>query len=116
MTASGFRQKEARTVGVIFRSVSNRPFLTIRFPSNSPSVMLVLPTSSPSSIKLLQRRRQLFDRRRRLHQLGPLVGRKVELDDLLEAARAQLARHADEHAVDAVLALEVGRRRHDLLL
>src|SRR5439155_10479397 len=47
----------------------------------------------------------------------PLLVREVELDDLLDAAGAQLARHAHVKAVDAVFALEIGgARQHPLLV
>src|SRR5579862_1052099 len=50
-------------------------------------------------------------------QRGALVIGEVELDDLLDALRAELHRHAHVQAVDAVLALEVRRaRKHALLV
>ena len=42
---------------------------------------------------------------------GLLVGGELDLDDALQPARAEDDRHAHEQAVDAVLALEVARRR-----
>src|SRR4051794_26421865 len=42
-----------------------------------------------------------------------LLGREVELDDLLDPARAELARHAHVEAVDPVLALEIRRAGQD---
>ena len=47
---------------------------------------------------------------------GLLVGGQLDLDDLLDAVGAQLHGHADEQVVDAVLALQEHRARHDLLL
>src|SRR5581483_9488053 len=53
---------------------------------------------------------------RRLQRVALVVG-EIELDDLLDPARAELARHAHVEAVDAVLALEVrGAREHALLV
>src|SRR3954470_9009577 len=52
---------------------------------------------------------------RRLQRLRLLV-REVELDDLLDAARAELDRDAHVEAVDPVLALEVRRAGEHALL
>ena len=49
-------------------------------------------------------------------QRGVLFRRQLDLDDLLDAARAELDRHADEQIADAVLALQEHRARQDLLL
>ena len=43
-------------------------------------------------------------------------GRQLDLDDLLDAARAKLHRYADEQVSNAVLALQEDRARQDLLL
>jgi hypothetical protein len=51
-----------------------------------------------------------------LFEGGIFFGGELDLDDLLDAAGAELARHADEHAVDPVLALEEGGAGQDLLL
>src|SRR5829696_5281412 len=45
-----------------------------------------------------------------------LLVAQVELDDLLDAGRAHLHRHAHVQTVDAVLALEVRRARKEALL
>src|SRR5215469_14964615 len=45
-----------------------------------------------------------------------LFGRELDLDDLLEALGAELARNADVEAVDTVLALEVGGAGENLFL
>src|SRR5690349_61596 len=47
---------------------------------------------------------------------GALVVGEVELDDLFDAASAELDGDADEEAVDAVLAVQVGGAGHDHLL
>src|SRR5664279_5942498 len=59
---------------------------------------------------------QLLHRVGALLQGGLLFWRQLDLDDLLNAVGAQLAGHANEQAVDTVLAFEIGRARHDLLL
>src|SRR5436305_4059388 len=58
----------------------------------------------------------LADRLARAPQRLLLVVREVELDDLLDAARAELARDAHVEPVDLVLALEVRRAREHTLL
>ena len=56
------------------------------------------------------------------HGAGRLVQRRAlgvgqaQLEDLLDAGRAELDRHADEEAVDPVLALEQHAARQDALL
>ena len=47
----------------------------------------------------------------RLAQSGLFLGRQLQLDDLFDALRAELGRHADEQPVDAVLAFEIDARR-----
>src|SRR4051794_34630150 len=47
---------------------------------------------------------------------GVFVRRQLDLDDLLEPARAELAGDADELIAHAVLALQIDRARDDLLL
>src|SRR6185437_16467457 len=47
---------------------------------------------------------------------GLLFGSEFDLDDLLEAPGAELARNANVEAVDAVLALEVCSAGENLLL
>src|ERR1035437_6242115 len=59
---------------------------------------------------------QLLHRVGALLQGGLLFRGQLDLDDLLDAVRAQLAGHANEQAVDTVLAFEIGGARHDLLL
>ena len=52
-----------------------------------------------------------------LLQAGLLLGGQFQLVDLLDAARAQLHGHADEQAVDAVLAFQIrGAGQHLLLI
>src|ERR1035441_5292788 len=51
-----------------------------------------------------------------LLQGGLLFRGQLDLDDLLDAVRAPLARYADEQPVDTVFAFEIGGARHDLLL
>src|SRR5690349_10712016 len=55
---------------------------------------------------LLERRDQLRDRVRRVVEQLLLVVVELELDDLLDAAGAQDARHADEQVLVAVLPVE----------
>src|ERR1700675_1732627 len=56
-----------------------------------------------------------------LHGCGTLLesriffGCQLDLDDLFQAGRAQLAWHADVEAIDAVLALKITRTRQNLL-
>src|SRR5688572_3411921 len=59
---------------------------------------------------------QFFYGAGRLIERGLFVGRQLDLDNLLDALRAQLDRHADEQVVHTVLALQEDRARHDLLL
>jgi hypothetical protein len=59
---------------------------------------------------------QLLDRGRRFLEGRVFVGRELDLHDLLETARPQLARHADEQVAHAVLALQINGARNDLLL
>ena len=47
---------------------------------------------------------------------GVLFGRQRDLDDLLDAARAELDRHADEQIADRRTRPEEHRARQDLLL
>src|ERR1700691_6016709 len=51
-----------------------------------------------------------------LFQCRIFIGREFDLDDLLEAASAQLAGNADVVAIDTVFTLEKGRAGKDLLL
>src|SRR5690606_21216736 len=46
----------------------------------------------------------------------PLLGGQLDLDDLLKAVAPELARHAEEEAAKAELALEPRRTRQDPLL
>src|SRR5437763_11287389 len=59
---------------------------------------------------------KFLNRRRALLKRDALLGRQVDLDDLFEAARAELAGHADVEALHAVLAFEVRGARENLLL
>src|SRR5579883_3260425 len=82
--------------------VSWRHWSRSRSPSKAPTVTLVLPTSRASSMRGLgsaQGGRKFLDRRGRLHELGALVDREVQLHDLLDAALAELDGHADEQAL-----------------
>src|SRR4051794_7774359 len=59
---------------------------------------------------------QFLHRAGRLLQRLVLFGRQGDLDDLLDAPRAEFHRHADEQVADAVLALQKYGARQDLLL
>jgi hypothetical protein len=61
-------------------------------------------------------RAELADGFGALLQSGVFFGSELDLDDLLEAGRAQLAGDADVVALDAVLALEVDGAGDNLLL
>src|ERR1035438_9653658 len=54
---------------------------------------------------------QLLHRVGALLQGGLLFRGQLDLDDLLDAVRAQLARYADEQPVDTVFAFEIGGAR-----
>src|SRR5438067_11437802 len=59
---------------------------------------------------------ELSHRRSRFLERGVFVRRELDLDDLLEPARAELAGYADEEIAHAVLALQKHRTRYDLVL
>src|SRR5208283_4886386 len=59
---------------------------------------------------------QLLHRRCALVQSGFLFRRQLDFDDLLDSLRAELHRHSNVEAVDAVLALQVRSARQDLFL
>src|SRR4051794_19495267 len=59
---------------------------------------------------------ELFHRPGRFLERRVFVRRQLDLDDLLEPTRTQLAWHADEQVLRAVLALQVDRAWQDLLL
>src|SRR4030095_10074303 len=59
---------------------------------------------------------QFLDGASRLVELGLLLRRQLDLEELLAALRAQLHGHAHEQIVDAIFALQEHRARHDLFL
>src|SRR3954469_11677191 len=78
-----------------------------------PCPLSPCPLSRPSHLDHIH---QFLHRARRLPERGVLVRRQLDLEDLFEAARPELAWHADELIADAVLALQIHRARQDLLL
>src|SRR5918992_341895 len=90
-------------------------------PADAPQTIAVRPfrprsTSAPSSALTRQDPDDVPDRVCGGAQQLLLLVREVELDDLLDPARAELDRDAHVEAVDAVLALEVRRHREHALL
>src|SRR5438876_279082 len=59
---------------------------------------------------------ELLDCRRRFLERRVFVGRERDLDDLLESARAELARNADKLILHAVLALQEDGTWNDFFL
>src|SRR5947208_2659542 len=59
---------------------------------------------------------EFLNSRRALLKRDALLRGQVDLDDLFEAARAELAGHADVEVLYAVLAFEVSGARQNLLL
>ena len=86
-------------------------------PEDAPQTIAVRPSSPRSICCDLRGRRRPRGRRRRSRRsiVCSSVG-QLELDDLLDAAGAELDRHAHVEAVDPVLALEVGGAGQDALL
>src|SRR5690606_28739077 len=65
---------------------------------------------------LFEQRHGFSDGLRGAVQLVALLAGQLDLDDTLQATTPELARHAEEEAVEAVLTLEPGRARKDALL
>src|SRR5215831_18730472 len=63
----------------------------------------------------LNHRHEFLHRRRRFLEGSVLVRREFDLDDLLEALCAQLARNTDKEIAHAVLALQEHRAGNDLV-
>src|SRR5258705_7516967 len=59
---------------------------------------------------------ELFDGGCRFLERRVFLGRQLDLHDVLDAAGAELHRHADEQIANPVFALQEDRTRQDLLL
>src|ERR671918_1385694 len=86
-------------------------------PADAPQTIAVRPSRWRSTSFPLQDAHDLADRRGRRPYHLLLLGRQLQLDDLLDPSGAQLRGHAHVEASDPVLALEVrGARQHALLV
>src|SRR5688572_29185790 len=97
--------------------------------ASASAIARPMPDEAPQTIAVLARRPRSIaealcgedaddfaDGVRGLVECRPLVVAQVELDDRLDASRAELHRHAHVEPVDPVLALEVCRAREHALL
>src|SRR5690242_21400852 len=99
------------------------PIVDCQLPNERPSAVKEALRNQQSAIENWQSAildsqnvNQLLHRRRALVQRNSLFCREVDLDDLLQSARAEFAGHTNVQSVDAILAFQVSSARQNLLL
>src|SRR5262245_37653759 len=112
------RSRRRANIATFAPSAASDSAIARPIPEDAPQTIAVRPRR-PRSIPSAhgEDADDVADRGRRLLEPRSLLLGEVDLDDLLDAARADLRRHAHVEAVDPVLALEVrGARQHALLV